>query len=92
MIAEHFRSYERNQIITVLNQYLEALLKKPRAIFDAHAFKSSDISEVFRRFHRKMREQEGAIGDRKFSLLPFTVDWDGEVNPGLIPCRTNTSL
>lgn len=69
VIAEHFRSYERNQIITVLDHYLEALLKKPRAIRDAHAFQASDIPEVFRRFHRKMREQEGAVGDRKFIRL-----------------------
>ncbi|MEJ9209882.1 Mu transposase domain-containing protein [Bacillus smithii] len=67
VIAEHTRSYERNQIITVLDHYLEALLKKPRAIRDAHAFQSSDIPEVFRRFHRKIRELEGAAGDRKFN-------------------------
>ncbi|MGM0878868.1 MAG: IS21 family transposase [Bacillota bacterium] len=69
VIAEHSRSYERNQMITVLDHYLEALLKKPRAIRDAHAFQSSDIPEVFRRFHRKMREHEGANGDRKFIRL-----------------------
>ena len=69
VIAEHARSYERNQMITVLDHYLEALLKKPRAIRDAHAFQSSDIPDVFRRFHRKMREQEGATGDRKFIRL-----------------------
>lgn len=69
VIAQHARSYERNQMITVLDHYLEALLKKPRAIRDAHAFHSSDIPDVFRRFHQKMREQEGALGDRKFIRL-----------------------
>ncbi|MFN3188778.1 MAG: IS21 family transposase [Candidatus Paceibacteria bacterium] len=69
VIAKHLRSYERNQMFTVLDHYLEALLKKPRAIRDAHAFHTSDIPEVFKRFHRKMREQEGAIGDRKFIRL-----------------------
>ena len=69
VIAEHARSYDRNQMITVLDHYLEALIQKPRAIRDAHAFQSSDIPDVFRRFHRKMREQEGAIGDRKFIRL-----------------------
>lgn len=69
VIAEHPRSYERNQMITNLDHYLEALLKKPRAIRDAHAFQSSDIPDVFRRFHRKMREHEGASGDRKFIRL-----------------------
>lgn len=69
VIAEHNRSYERNQMITVLDHYLEVLLKKPRAVRDAHAFHSSDIPEVFRRFHQKMREQEGAKGDRKFIRL-----------------------
>ncbi|WP_378939863.1 IS21 family transposase [Metabacillus herbersteinensis] len=69
VIAEHSRSYERNQMITVLDHYLEVLFKKPRAIRDAQAFQSSDIPDVFRRFHRKMREQEGAIGDRKFIRL-----------------------
>ena len=56
-------------MITVLDHYLEALLKKPRAIRDAHAFQSTEIPDVFRRFHRKMREQEGAEGDRKFIRL-----------------------
>jgi transposase len=69
VIAEHSRSYERNQMITVLDHYLEALLKKPRAIRDAHAFQSSDVPEVFKRFHLKMREQEGPVGDRKFIRL-----------------------
>lgn len=69
VIAEHPRSYERYQIFTVLDHYLEALIQKPRAIRDARAFQSSDIPDVFRRFHRKMRDQEGAIGDRKFIRL-----------------------
>ena len=69
VIAEHQRSYERNQMITVLDHYLEILLKKPRAIRDAHAFQSPEIPDVFRRFHSKMREQEGAVGDRKFIRL-----------------------
>ena len=69
VIAEHSRSYERNKMITVLDHYLEALIKKPRAIRDAQAFHTSDIPDVFRRFHQKMREQEGAIGDRKFIRL-----------------------
>ena len=68
-IAKHVRSYEKNKMFTVLDHYLEALLKKPRAIRDAHAFNTSDIPEVFKRFHRKMREQEGAIGDQKFIRL-----------------------
>jgi transposase len=69
VIAEHRRSNERNQMITILDHYLEALIQKPRAIRDAHAFQSSDTPDVFRRFHRKMREQEGSIGDRKFIRL-----------------------
>jgi len=69
VIAEHTRSYERNQMITILDHYLEVLLKKPRAIRDAHAFQSTKIPDVFRRFHLKMREQEGAAGDRKFIRL-----------------------
>lgn len=69
VIAEHIRSYERNQMITVLDHYLEVLLKKPRAIRDAHAFQSSEVPEVFKRFHLKMREQEGSVGDRKFIRL-----------------------
>jgi hypothetical protein len=69
VIAEHPRSYERNQMFAILDHYLEALLKKPRAIRDAYAFQSSEIPEVFRRFHRKMRKQEGSSGDRKFIRL-----------------------
>lgn len=53
VIAEHPRSYERNQMITNLDHYLDALLVKPRAIRDAHAFQSSDIPDVFKRFHRE---------------------------------------
>ncbi|WP_243300523.1 IS21 family transposase [Bacillus litorisediminis] len=69
VIAEHIRSYDRYQMIAVLDHYLEALLKKPRAIRDAHAFQSPDIPDVFRRYQRKLREQEGAAGDRKFIRL-----------------------
>ena len=69
VIAEHTRSYDRNQMITVLDHYLEILLKKPRAIRDAHAFQSTEIPDVFKRFHMKMREQEGSVGDRKFIRL-----------------------
>ncbi|WP_339062982.1 ATP-binding protein [Tepidibacillus marianensis] len=69
VIAEHTRSYERSQMITVLDHYLEALLKKPRAIRDAHAFQSTEVPEVFKRFHLKIREQEGSVGDRKFIRL-----------------------
>lgn len=69
VIAQHDRSYNRYQMYTVLDHYLEALIKKPRAIRDAHAFRSSDIPEVFRRFQRKMREQEGSEGDKKFIRL-----------------------
>ncbi|WP_416148966.1 IS21 family transposase [Salipaludibacillus sp. HK11] len=69
VIAEHSRSYERHQMFTNLDHYLDALLKKPRAIRDAHAFQSSEIPDVFKRYHRKMREQEGAIGDQKFIRL-----------------------
>lgn len=69
VIAEHSRSYESNQMITVLDHYLEVLLKKPRAIRDAHAFQSTEVPDVFKRFHLKMREQEGSVGDRKFIRL-----------------------
>jgi transposase len=69
VIAEHIRSYERNQMVTILDHYLEILLKKPRAIRDAHAFQSNEIPAVFKRFHLKMREQEGSVGDRKFIRL-----------------------
>jgi hypothetical protein len=69
VIAEHVRSYERNQMITVLDHYLEILLKKPRAIRDAHSFQTTEVPDVFKRFHLKMREQEGAAGVRKFIRL-----------------------
>ncbi|WP_237760138.1 IS21 family transposase [Sporolactobacillus inulinus] len=69
VIAEHPRSYERFKMFTHLDHYLDVLLKKPRAIRDAHPFHSPEIPEVFRRFHQKMREQEGADGDRKFVRL-----------------------
>ncbi len=70
VIAKHPRYYERYQMFTILDHYLEALIRKPRAIRDAHAFHSPDIPEVFRRFHQKMREQEGAIGIKNL-LDPF---------------------
>lgn len=69
VIAQHPRSNSKNEMLTQLDHYLEALLKKPRAIRDAHPFQAPNIPEVFQRFHRKMREQEGAIGDRKFIRL-----------------------
>ncbi|MTT31632.1 IS21 family transposase [Terrilactibacillus sp. BCM23-1] len=69
VITEYPRSYGRNQLFTRLDHYLEALLKKPRAIRDAHPFQNPDIPEIFRHFHRRMRETEGAAGDRKFVRL-----------------------
>jgi hypothetical protein len=52
VIAEHPRSYESNQMITVLDHYLEVLLKKPLAIRDAHAFQSGEIPNVFKRAYQ----------------------------------------
>ncbi|WP_142383586.1 hypothetical protein [Bacillus sp. V5-8f] len=69
VIAEHPRSYERNQMITFLDHYLVVLPKKPRAIRDAHTFHSSEVPKVFKRFHSKLREQEGPVSDRKFIRL-----------------------
>jgi hypothetical protein len=37
MIAQHRRSYEEGGLYTQLDHYLEALLRKPRAIRDARA-------------------------------------------------------
>lgn len=66
VIAEHNRSYESGGLHPQLDHYLEALLRKPRAIRDARAMHTTDIPEVLRVFHREMNQKHGAEGDRSF--------------------------
>lgn len=79
IIAEHKRSYETGGLFPQLDHYLEALLRKPRAVRDARAMKTADIPEVLREFHRQMNEKHGADGDRgfvRFLLLHREVGMD----------------
>lgn len=56
--------------------YLDVLIKKPRAIRDVHASQSSDILDVLRRVHRKMRDLEGAKGsETKNGLFKVLILW-----------------
>jgi transposase len=66
MIAQHKRSYEEGGIHLQLDHYLEALLRKPRAVRDARAMHTSDVPQELRNFHRQMNEKHGADGDRGF--------------------------
>ena len=66
VIATHRRCYDREQMILVLDHYLDVLLKKPRAIRDAKAMYASEIPAIVRQFQREMRARHGAQGDRSF--------------------------
>lgn len=66
MIAEHTRSYERSRMILQLDHYLEALLRKPRAVSDARVMQSEDMPDALRRLHREMNRRHGSEGDRGF--------------------------
>lgn len=66
IVATHARCNEREQLILVLDHYLDILLRKPRAVRDAAAMHGPDISEEIRAFQREMRRRHGADGDRAF--------------------------
>lgn len=79
IIATHKRSYEEGGIYTQLDHYLEALLRKPRAIRDARAMQTAEVPQALREFQQKMREKHGAEGDRgfiRFLLLHRDVGMD----------------
>jgi hypothetical protein len=66
MIAQHQRSYDDGGLHTHLDHYLEALLRKPRAIRDARAMQAEGIPQSLRDFQHQMRGRHGAEGDRSF--------------------------
>lgn len=66
VIATHSRCNGRDQMVLVLDHYLDVLLKKPRAIRDARVMHGTDIPEIVRSLHREMRQRHGADGDRAF--------------------------
>jgi len=66
IIAKHTRCNERDQLILVLDHYLDILLRKPRAVRDAAAMHATNIPEEIREFQREMRRRHGADGDRAF--------------------------
>jgi transposase len=79
MIAQHKRVYEDGGIHLQLDHYLEALLRKPRAVRDARAMHADDVPQELRDFHRQMNEKHGADGDRgfvRFLLLHREVGMD----------------
>lgn len=69
VIAEHSRCYERHQMVLQLDHYLEAFLRKPRALHDARVMQTGEIPDSVRRFHRLMHKRHGADGDRAFVRL-----------------------
>ncbi|NTZ16431.1 IS21 family transposase [Paenibacillus sp. JMULE4] len=79
VIAEHRRVYEDGGIHLKLDHYLEALLRKPRAVRDARAMQTADVPQELRGFHRQMNAKYGADGDRgfvRFLLLHREVGMD----------------
>lgn len=79
VIAEHKRVYEDGGIHLMLDHYLEALLRKPRAVRDARVMQTADVPQELRDFHRQMNEKHGADGDRgfvRFLLLHREVGMD----------------
>lgn len=79
MIAQHPRAYTAGGIHLQLDHYLDALLRKPRAVRDARAMQSADVPQALRDFHREMNQRHGAEGDRgfvRFLLLHREVGMD----------------
>lgn len=79
VIANHKRNYDEGGIYLKLDHYLEALLRKPRAVRDARAMQTEDVPQELRDFHRLMNEKYGADGDRgfvRFLLLHREVGMD----------------
>jgi transposase len=66
IIADHERCYEKSQLRLELDHYLEALLKKPRAVRDAKVMQLPQVPESLRHMHREMHHRFGAEGDRGF--------------------------
>jgi hypothetical protein len=66
VIAQHIRSNDRYQLVLELDHYLEALLRKPRALHHAQVMRSPKIPEIIRRLHQTMHAKSGADGDRAF--------------------------
>lgn len=66
IIATHARCNERDQLVLVLDHYLDVLLRKPRAVRDAAAMHEANVPEEVRAFQGEMRRRHGADGDRAF--------------------------
>lgn len=66
VIATHERCWGRDQMVLLLDHYLEALLKKPRAVRDARVMQSEQVPQSARRVHAQMRARQEAQGDRLF--------------------------
>jgi transposase len=66
VIARHFRSYERGQMLLQLDHYLEALLQKPRAARDARVMQTPQVPDSLRQLQAQMNQRHGADGDRGF--------------------------
>jgi hypothetical protein len=66
IIANHERCYEKGQLRLELDHYLEALLKKPRAVRDAKVMQLPQVPTSLCQMHREMHQRYGAEGDRGF--------------------------
>lgn len=65
-IAQHLRSYVREQDIFELDHYLELLLKRPGALSHARPFQAAALPPVFHQFRAMMKQQDPRHGDREF--------------------------
>jgi transposase len=93
VIATHPRCDNRDQMILVLDHYLDILLKKPRAVRDARVMHGTQVPDVVREFHKEMRQRHGADGDRafvRFMLLHREVGMETIVSVLHVACEEQT--
>lgn len=59
MIASHIRTYDRHEEVFELDNYLDELERKPRAIQHARPMKRTSLPAVYKVFHQETLKQYG---------------------------------
>lgn len=65
-VAEHPRSYERQQSVLALDHYLDVFLRKPGALQYGIPFKQAMLPEAYHKLHRALRYANSRSGDKEF--------------------------
>ncbi|WP_170292175.1 IS21 family transposase [Heliobacterium mobile] len=71
VVAEHSRCYQKNRRRLQLEHYIDALMKKPRALKNAAVFQTNTIPSIYRRFYKEMNQRYGTDGDKSFVRILY---------------------